>query len=44
MSDMPPDPKFANNAMTNLRKKLKIMSDMSKKKINNMYKMNIKPE
>jgi hypothetical protein len=41
---MPPDPKFANNAMKNLMKKLKMLSDMSMKKINNMCKMNIRPE
>jgi hypothetical protein len=44
MSDMPPDPKFENNAMTNLMKKLKMLSDMLIKKINNMCKMNTKPE
>jgi hypothetical protein len=44
MSDMPPDPKFANNAMKNLMKKLKMLSDMSMKKINKMCKMNMRPE
>jgi hypothetical protein len=44
MSDMPPDPKFANNAMKNFMKKIKMLSEMSMKKINNMCKMNIRPE
>jgi hypothetical protein len=34
---------FANNAMKNLMKKLKMLSDMSMKKINNMCIMNIRP-
>jgi hypothetical protein len=39
-----PDPNFANNAMKNFMKKLKTLSDMLMKKINNMCKMNIRPE
>jgi hypothetical protein len=41
---MPPDPKFANNAKQNLMKKLKMLSDILMKKINNLCKMNIRPE
>jgi hypothetical protein len=35
---------FANNAMINLMEKFKNLSDMLMKNINNMCKMNIRPE